>query len=206
MSTMETSATMNATRILIDARLDAIDRALLGRVSRAERLDVVGEVESRIDELLRERCGPGGEPSREDVLAVLARLDPPEAFLEDDETSPRAAEDRPARRASVASPGTPTPMPKGANASVILGLIAAAGSIGLPVGYIMAHTSENMMLWMVQWGLSGAAMMLGGALAVMLGVLERPRRPATILGLIAGSAAFGSGLAEVACTLILTPS
>lgn len=200
---MEMSATMNANRALIDARLDAIDRALLGRVSRAERLDVVGEVESRIDELLRERRGPGGEPTREDVLAVLARLDPPEAYLGDDETSHRTAEDRPAPRARVSPPRVPNPTPKGANASVILGLVAAAGAIYFPIGCVTALTGQNMMLWLVLWGLAGAAMMLGGGLAVMLGLLERPRRPATTLGLIAGSAAFGFGLAEVACTLMI---
>ena len=64
---------------LIDSRLDTIDRMLLGRLPRAERLEIVREVESQIFELLQERISD--EPTREDVLAVLARLDPPEAYL-----------------------------------------------------------------------------------------------------------------------------
>ena len=64
---------------LIDSRLDTIDRMLLGRLPRSERLEIVREVESQIFELLQERCSD--EPTREDVLAVLARLDPPEAYL-----------------------------------------------------------------------------------------------------------------------------
>ena len=38
-------------------------------------------------------------------------------------------------------------------------------------------------------------MLIGGSLAVILGLVEKPRRPATLVGLIAGSAACGFGLA-----------
>ncbi len=84
---------------MIDSRLDTVERMLLGRVPRAERLAIVREVESQIHELLRE-CD-AEELSREDVLAVLARLDPPEAFLPEHgelETPPAA------RRASLDLP------------------------------------------------------------------------------------------------------
>jgi hypothetical protein len=64
---------------LIDARLDTIDRMLLGRLPRADRLAVTRDVEGQIYELLGER--PGHELDREDVLAVLAQLDPPEAYV-----------------------------------------------------------------------------------------------------------------------------
>src|ERR1700730_5334455 len=64
---------------LIVSWLDTIERMLLGRAARAERMAIVREVESQIHELLGERDTP--EPSREDVLAVLARLAPPEASL-----------------------------------------------------------------------------------------------------------------------------
>ncbi|MFO0889261.1 MAG: hypothetical protein U0790_08995 [Isosphaeraceae bacterium] len=65
---------------LIDSRLDTIDRMLLGRLPRGERLEVVREVESQIFELLRERGG-AGEVTRDDVIDALRRLDPPEAYL-----------------------------------------------------------------------------------------------------------------------------
>lgn len=64
---------------LIDARLDTIDRILLGRVPREDRLGIIREVESQIQELLLER--DAGEISTEDVIDVLKRLDPPEAYL-----------------------------------------------------------------------------------------------------------------------------
>ena len=196
------SATMNAARMLIDARLDAIDRALLGRVSRAERLDVVGEVESRIDELLRERRGPGAEPSREDVLAVLARLDPPEAYLGDEEAAARGGDERPAPPAHSGFRPAPPPPAKGTNAPAILGLAATAGSVVFPIGYIAAIMSGNSIILLPLWGLAAAGMMFGGGLAVLLGLAEHPRRPATIVGLMAGSAAFGFGLAGAALSFV----
>lgn len=64
---------------LVDAHLDTIDRMLLGRVPRADRLGIVREVEGQIYDQLRER--PGHELDREDVLTVLTQLDPPEAYI-----------------------------------------------------------------------------------------------------------------------------
>ncbi len=66
-------------QMLIDSRLDTIDRMLLGRLSRQDRMAIVREVESQIHELIQ--ASEGDELTREDVLAVLARLDPPEAYL-----------------------------------------------------------------------------------------------------------------------------
>src|SRR3954470_8508165 len=98
MSTITSVRVPESLQALIDSRLDTIDRMLLGRLPRGERLEVVREVESQVFELLQERGGD--EPTREDVLAVLARLDPPEAYLpEEGETerpgfAPRAAAHR----------------------------------------------------------------------------------------------------------------
>jgi hypothetical protein len=64
---------------LVDARLDTIDRMLLGRLPRADRLAVTRDVEGQIFDLLGER--PGHELDREDVLTVLTQLDPPEAYI-----------------------------------------------------------------------------------------------------------------------------
>ena len=93
---------------LIDSRLDTIDRMLLGRLPRAERLEMVREVESQIFELLQERCSD--EPTREDVLAVLARLDPPEAYLPEELEREAASHPRP--RSVARAPGS-VPGPAG---------------------------------------------------------------------------------------------
>ena len=64
---------------LIDARLDNIDRALLSSdISRFERRQVVSAVEDQIMELVSRI--DRDEPSREDILRILASLDPPEAY------------------------------------------------------------------------------------------------------------------------------
>ena len=66
-------------RALVDARLDAIDAALRHvQMPYFERSHIVGEVEAQIFELLGRR---EGTPAREDVLQVLASLDPPEAYI-----------------------------------------------------------------------------------------------------------------------------
>lgn len=65
---------------LVDARLDNIERALMFTdTTRAERRQIVSAVEEQILEML-ERLSRD-EPSREDVLSILAQLDPPEAYV-----------------------------------------------------------------------------------------------------------------------------
>jgi hypothetical protein len=87
MTTIAASPLTDALQTLVDARLDTIDRMLLGRVNRQDRLAIVREVESQIFDLLPRHDGP---IDRDDVLAVLARLDPPEAYLSDEDSPAEA--------------------------------------------------------------------------------------------------------------------
>src|SRR5262245_17532127 len=69
---------------LIDNRLDAIDRILVeAGVPRAERGNILSDIEGQIHEMLRAKVGER-EPTRRDVLDVLAKLDPPEAYAPDE--------------------------------------------------------------------------------------------------------------------------
>jgi hypothetical protein len=69
-------------RNLIDARLDAIEDVLRrARMPHSERRHIVGEVETQIFELLGRR---GENLTREDVIAVLDSLDPPESYIPDE--------------------------------------------------------------------------------------------------------------------------
>src|ERR1700733_7056428 len=97
--TITTTQLSESLQNLIDARLDTIDRMLLGRVPRADRTAIVREVEGQIYDLLQERDLESLD--RDDVLAVLARLDPPEAYLPEEST----CEPNPTVR-SVAAPRT----------------------------------------------------------------------------------------------------
>lgn len=83
-------------RNLIDARLDAIDRSLIrAQVAWSDRRSIVGEVETQVFELLARRSPT---PTQEDVLAILASLDPPEAYI------PEELRDRPADTGAPATP------------------------------------------------------------------------------------------------------
>jgi hypothetical protein len=65
----------------IDEHLDAIDDALRQTgMSRSERQSVLDDVQTQILEMLAARCE--GTPTEQDVVAVLAELDPPESFLD----------------------------------------------------------------------------------------------------------------------------
>lgn len=78
MITMDMPAT---SRLMIDARLDSIERALMAQgMGRGDRHQILAAIEDQILEMLSRI--EGQEPTREDVLSTLARLDPPEAYLE----------------------------------------------------------------------------------------------------------------------------
>jgi hypothetical protein len=120
MTTIASSPLSETLQTLVDARLDTIDRMLLGRVNRQDRLAIVREVESQIFDLLQGRDSESLD--RDDVLAVLARLDPPEAYLSDESTLERGPARLPAAPRGV-RPST-EPDPRIAAASGILGIIS----------------------------------------------------------------------------------
>jgi hypothetical protein len=170
---------------LIDSRLDTIDRMLLGRVARAERVAIVREVESQIHELLGER--ETDEPSREDVLAVLARLDPPEAYLPeeggatDSPPSSRSGPIRPAVR-SVDQGNL-----RVARASAILGLLALSSAfVLLPIGYLIASLFSSEIVAIFLCGGALLIMLVSGVLGVVLGAYARKSGAWALVGLVTG--------------------
>src|SRR5262249_22173524 len=110
-----------ALEVLIESRLDTIDRMLVGRVPRQDRLAIVREVESQIYDLLQE--GEYEEPTRESVLTVLGRLDPPEAYLPDESTGVPAGVSLPNSRRTQITPRAQVPNAHSSRASGILGLV-----------------------------------------------------------------------------------
>jgi hypothetical protein len=74
-----------ALRQMIDARLDNIERALMTQqMGRGDRHQILSAIEDQILEMLD--LSAGEEPTRDDVLNILAKLDPPEAYLEVSDT------------------------------------------------------------------------------------------------------------------------
>jgi hypothetical protein len=167
---------------LIDSRLDTIDRMLLPRVARAERMAIVREVESQIHELLGER--ERDELSREDVLAVLGRLDPPEAFLpEEVEGDAPTAVRRPV---GISQPAMSSPQrdQRLARASGILGLTALASLLFLPLSYALAMAVGSELLLIL--GAAGMCLCVFtlSALGIATGVYSRKGGAWAVVGIV----------------------
>jgi hypothetical protein len=169
---------------LIDCRLDTIDRMLLGRLPRSERVEIVREVEAQIFELLGERTSD--EITREDVLAVLARLDPPEAYLpEDMETEPRR---RPMTGQPPARPRISTSSnqnPRVAKASGVLGIVTVVLSVLLfPMLFVFASAVSSsvgpiLVFWITFAGLG----IVGSITGIVMAIHARLRGAWAITGL-----------------------
>ncbi len=170
-----TTELSRSTQHLIDSRLDTIDRMLLGRVSRQERLEIVREVEAQIFEQLHERGAE--ELSREDVLAVLGRLDPPEAYLPEE-----AGEAGPVPRADLVEAlriGRIQPVRKGdprvAKVSGILGLVAMALILlGCPIVLGLVIMTNSVAIFYILGGGILALSFIGSILAISPGGLLSP--------------------------------
>jgi hypothetical protein len=175
-----------ALQSLIESRLDTIDRMLLARVGRGERLAIVREVESQIDELLGER--ETDELSREDVLAVLGQLDPPEAYLADEVEGERRVEMR------TAAPQAERVERQGgrrgaARASGLLGLGALFGLVLLVLSYFVAVAFNSETPLLVGVGFSIPCTFVCSVLSIALGIYARKSGVWALVGIITGSLA-----------------
>jgi hypothetical protein len=185
MTTIAASPLTDALQTLVDARLDTIDRMLLGRVNRQDRLAIVREVESQIFDLLQGR--DGDTIDRDDVLAVLARLDPPEAYLADDDSITRS---RPPRTPASSRAPLPTGQAQTSPlnlASGVLGMVAM-GTVTLfmlfEVGLDLGKLGPYMMYGSVGLGL------VTSLLAIIFAARGRLRGAWAISGLVNGLLAF----------------
>jgi hypothetical protein len=187
MTTIAAGRLSDTLQNLVDARLDTIDRMLLGRVNRNDRLAIVREVETQIfDQLLQ-----GRDPEsldRDDVLAVLSRLDPPEAYLSDEATG----EVVPARLRSPSRTVRPTPevqirLPK---ASGIVGIVSVVPGLIAIMCYVILIGSNlsGGLGTLVEFVLFGsiAVTFILGLLAVVLAAMSGLRGSWAITGFVTG--------------------
>jgi hypothetical protein len=163
--TVVTAQISESVQMLIDSRLDTIDRMLLGRLPRQDRLAIVTEAESQIHELLH--ASDGEDLTREDVLAVLARLDPPEAYLPDDSESTIGV--APRTTASRRTPKIPQERRNIGRVSGILGLVSFALVLMFPLALFAADSMGSV---------TAALLLLAGTIALTFTV--------SILGLVLG--------------------
>lgn len=176
-----------ALEMLIDSRLDTIDRMLVGRVSRQDRLAIVREVEAQIYDLLQQ--GEHEEPTRESVLAVLARLDPPEAYLPDEgagETG-RALVSLPPRSRIAAPPDGR--VSHAGRASGILGLVAVFLLLLSPLPYGVGIVLQNEIIMICGWGAELLAVLTASVLGIVLAGYARFKGAWAIVGLVSSALA-----------------
>jgi hypothetical protein len=182
MTTVASAQLTDSLQALIDARLDTIDRMLLGRLPRQDRLAIVREVETQIHDLLAERDSETLD--REDVLAVLARLDPPEAYLPEEAPDPSG---RP-RIQSVASVGPRVQNNRAilARASGILGLSGLALLFLSPIIYFLSALTESEIILIGVLLLTVLIVFVSGTLGIVLAGVSRLRGIWAIVGLATG--------------------
>lgn len=174
-----------ALQSLVDSRLDTIDRMLLGRVPRHDRVAIVGEVEAQIYELLAGR--DADDLSREDVLAVLARLDPPEAYLPDETGGERGSR----RMPEVHRPTVPRERgtPGIAKASGVLGAVSLSMIALFVLLYCVAVTTNFQLVGAVVeilFFVCLATCPIMGLVGLALGSFARLRGGWAVFGFVAG--------------------
>ena len=166
---------------LVDARLDTIDRMLLGRVPRQDRLAIVREVESQLSDQLHER---GEALTRDDVLAVLARLDPPEAYLPEGD-SPFVSS-IPGTLSSSPSRSTPKPAPGVAKASGILGICSLTLVLLSPLLLAIAQALKSLVFAEILLFSTAGLIFVGSVLSIVLAAHGRRSGVWAIVGLVTG--------------------
>ena len=186
MTTMTSHSLANAVQSLIDARLETIERMLMGRVPRSDRLAIVQEVESQIYESLGDR-----DPqsiSSDDMLEILRQLDPPEAYLANEiQVSEPAREFRAVYKPNPIA-GKPV---SGVGSEARIGGITGLCSLGLilmaPIPYLVASTFNSEILLL--FGLGGFALLgiAASIVALILSIRCRRQGLMPILGLVAAS-------------------
>ena len=142
------TAEATVTGDVIDQRLDALDRALLGLLPRAERLAMVADVEARVRE------GHAADP------AAVERLASPGA-----ESTAEASTSRGPRQAQRRSTLALT--------SGVIGIVALVLLFLMPVTYLVVATTSEVIGEVTSYLLLSANVIvvaLGGAAAVVMGI------------------------------------
>lgn len=173
-ATLEARPMSRNARALIDARLDTIDRMLVGRVPRSDRLAIGRDVELQIHELLQAR--DGDELDRETVLEVLAQLDPPEAFLPEDMAEQGGT--LPVRLAAVGTgprAAAPASSPSGGHAPGVLGILGLVSSFLPILSWPLALLTQNEIVFYGSLAALAFPAIILGLLALIFG-LKSPRR------------------------------
>lgn len=116
-------------RSKVDAHLDAVEQALRrGGAGREEARSITDDVETQILDMLATRAA-GRTPTVKDASAVLAQLDPPEAYVQGAEA-----------RAGAPAGAPPSPPPPAKPKFCWTAALALLGFVPIPVYVLLAIT------------------------------------------------------------------
>jgi hypothetical protein len=172
---------------LVNLRLDTLDRVLLDNVPRLDRVSIVAEVESQIFELLHERGTD--ELTRDDVLAVLTRLDPPEAYVPVQAAQTRASAG--GERFTTLHSTRPRPLNEQRIGTVggVTGISALGMVVLIPLIYLLAALFNSEGVLMLGLLLTVGLMSVGGFVAMVLSLCARLRGGLCVAGAVTGALA-----------------
>lgn len=161
---------------LIDIRLDTIDRILLGRIPRADRIAIVEEVSNQIEEMLARK--EKDQPEREDILEVLGRLDPPEAYLPEAQGFQEAPVSYTYSPEKNSKPGTGSTQ---GSRIWLLGLLAGLGAclfgfIVPLIGLLLTVATDSIAIFLVLFTLPGITSLLLSIAAIVLGIMNPTKK------------------------------
>ncbi len=180
--TVATASFPVSLQVLIDARLDSIERMLIGRVPRADRIAIVEEVESQIHELLGDRDPESLTP--DDLLDVLRRLDPPEAYL----AHQNETKTEPTEFYSVPSVPKSAKSLQGPKLKARIGGIFGICSLGLmllaPLAYFFALMLDSEVVLLLGLGATWVMGIVCGLVGVILCIQTRRQGAFAIMGLV----------------------
>ena len=180
------------TQALIDSRLETIERMLFGQTPRADRLAIVREVEAQIHDLLADR-NPD-DTDRDAVIAALARLDPPEAFLPDEAGITARPRESPHRVAPASLP-RPAHAPQAvvgnppvAKVSGILGIVSLAliPLVAVTWYVTLSANRENGLYLITGFGLISFLQIVSSVLAIVFASYSRLKGAWSVVGLTSG--------------------
>jgi hypothetical protein len=186
----------DALQALVDARLDTIDRMLMGHLPRRDRLAIVQDVEAQIDEMLD---GLGAEGvTREALMAILSRMDPPEAYIPEaggQQVTPKARQVEVSARLPDSIRVRPADRYEMSLTSAIVAMISLALSLAT-IAYVVAATYHYfnrksdlaVLILIFAWF---TLTFSGGSAAALLGGINWRRKGGAwaMTGLVVGSAA-----------------
>ena len=186
MTTIAASPLTEALQGLVNARLDTIDRMLLGRVNRHDRLAIVREVESQVFDLLQRH--DGGPLDRDDVLAVLRGSTRPRLICR---RKGSTAEARPARISTILRAVTPSRDARSGRIDLASGVLGIISTLILFLGLSIGIATQGLVIY---FGSIGLGLILG-LLAIIFAARARLRSAWAIVGLINGIVAMLASIA-----------